>query len=147
MKAESCPVLKGFYDLTPFISSQSPDFGGAIRPVRAKLSGVTRKVSSYSIHTLLCSVEHKNPSLDGFWEYRFPPSMNRECILLLGGNIAVSPSAFQRLKTPNAAIRRHYLLPLTKRYKYRFSLVFLPYELTQGGSIGTYGSRAKPTNV
>lgn len=38
-----------------------------------RFSGVTRKVSSYSIHTLLCSDEHKNPSEDGLRENRSRP--------------------------------------------------------------------------
>ena len=40
-------------------------------PVRARLLSVTQKVSSNSIHTLLCSVEHKNPPSDGFGRIDF----------------------------------------------------------------------------
>lgn len=47
-------------------------------PVRARLSGVTRKVSSYSIHTLLCSDEHKNPPEGRLRESRFQPQHKAE---------------------------------------------------------------------
>lgn len=42
-----------------FVFFQSPDFGGAIQPRRARLLRVTQKVSSYSIHTLLLADANK----------------------------------------------------------------------------------------
>ena len=45
----------------------------AIAPRQGKAFGVTRKVSSNSIHTLLCSDEHKNPTEVGLRKNGFRP--------------------------------------------------------------------------
>ena len=68
-------------------------------PVRVRLSGVTRKVSSYSIHTLLCSVEHKHPSSDGLRKSRYRPLYKAaQYILLLRCKVEASEATFQRSK-------------------------------------------------
>ena len=74
-------------------------------PVRARLLRVTQKVSSYSIHTLLCSDEHKNPLSGGLRENRFRPQHKAErFVLSLGCKVEPSETSFQEPKTPNVAI-------------------------------------------
>lgn len=74
-------------------------------PVRARLLRVTQKVSSNSIHTLLCSDEHKNSPSGGLRENRFQPHHKAErCVLSLGCKTEVAETTIQEAKTPNVAI-------------------------------------------
>lgn len=56
-----------------FFRSNRPTSEGRVLPVRARLLRVTQKVSSNSIHTLLCSDEHKNPTEVGLRKNGFRP--------------------------------------------------------------------------
>lgn len=116
-----------------------PDFGGTAQPpARARFSGVTRKVSSYSIHTLLCSDEHKNPSEDGLRESR-PRPLRRTLrrALSLGGKgrgfvrrfSGVENATRCQTDATSCHLRR-------KRYKRHFFLVYLRQEPTHGGRSG-----------
>jgi hypothetical protein len=74
-------------------------------PVRARLLRVTQKVSSNSIHTLLCSDEHKNPPSGGLRENRFQPQHKAErFVLSFGCKAEASETTFQEPKPPNVAI-------------------------------------------
>lgn len=74
-------------------------------PVRARLSGVTRKVSSNSIHTLPCSDEHKNSPSSRLRENRFQPQHKAErCVLSFGCKTKVSETTIQEAKAQNVAI-------------------------------------------
>ncbi|EXY97932.1 hypothetical protein M066_4747 [Bacteroides fragilis str. I1345] len=97
-------------------------------PARARFSGVTRKVSSYSIHTLLCSDEHKNPSEDGLRENRFRPQHEAAwCALSLGCKDRGFRDGFsetenaKRCQTDATSCHRRQ-----KRYNRYFFLVYLP---------------------
>ena len=116
-----------------------PDFGGTVQPpARARLSGVTRKVSSYSIHTLLCSGEHKNPSEDGLREEPIRPQHKAAwCALSLGckcrgfGSRISEAENAKRCQTSATSchLRR-------KRYKQHFFLVYLQHKPTSVGRTG-----------
>lgn len=74
-------------------------------PVRARLSGVIRKVSSNSIHTLPCSDEHKNSPSSRLRENRFQPQHKAErCVLSFGCKTKVSETTIQEAKVQNVAI-------------------------------------------
>ncbi len=52
-------VIMLLFDFNLDFSIVFPDFGGIISRNAARSSGVTRKVLSYSKHTLPCSGEHR----------------------------------------------------------------------------------------
>lgn len=56
-------VIMLLFDFNLDFSIVSPDFGGRSSWNATRFSGVTRKVLSYSKHTLLCSEEHKSKVL------------------------------------------------------------------------------------
>ena len=56
-------VIMLLFDFNLDFSIVSPDFGGRSSWNAAMFSGVTRKVLSYSKHTLLCLEEHKSKVL------------------------------------------------------------------------------------
>lgn len=88
-----------------FFRSNRPTSEGRLFPVRARLLRVTQKVSSNSIHTLLCSDEHKNRPSDGLRENRFQPQHKAErFVLSLECKAEASEAAFKNPKTPNVAI-------------------------------------------
>lgn len=104
----------------------------------AWFSGVTRKVSSNSIHTLLCSDEHKNPSEDGLRESR-PRPLRRTLrrALSLGGKgrgfvrrfSGVENATRCQTDATSCHLRR-------KRYKRHFFLVYLRQKPTHGSRSG-----------
>ena len=89
-------------------------------PVRARLLRVTQKVSSNSIHTLLCSDEHRNPPSGRLRENRFQPQHKAErFVLSLGCKAEASETTFQKTKPPNVTIPttpRHFRQKLYNRY-------------------------------
>lgn len=126
-----------------FFRSNRPTSEGRLLPVRARLLRVTQKVSSNSIHTLLCSDEHKNPPSGGLRENRFQPQHKAErFILSLGYKAEASETTFQKTKLPNVTIPttpRHFRQKLYNRY-------FLTVETNVRPSVWTAEGRREQTD-
>ena len=104
------------------------------RPPRSTLFPYTTLFRSNSIHTLLCSDEHKNPPEDGLRENRSRPQHEAaRCALSLGCKGRGFRDGFSEAENAKRCHPDATSCHLRqKRYNRHFFLVYLPYEPTTG---------------